>query len=261
MNARHDCLPMHVPPPPFSARRLVAVAGLLLVGALVVLPLDLAVARWAAAEPLPGDLRRMLAWSECFGHGLGAMLILAAIAWLDPPRRVRLPRVALVALAAGLAADVVKLAVARTRPRAFDLGGEVLASFTGWLPLGAGGSDQQAFPSAHTATAVGLALALAWLYPRARWLVAMLAVLVACQRMCGSAHYLSDTLAGAACGLLAGATLLPGGFRSAWLDRLEARWAAACRDVPPAGGAVAAHDTTEDSAPSIHDSSPRSHVA
>ncbi len=121
-------------------------------------------------------------------------------------------------------ADAVKLLLARTRPRAFDLAEPVLQTFIGWFRLGAGGSDHQAFPSGHVATAVGLALALGWAYPRGRWLFAGLAVLVACQRMQSDSHFLSDLLGAAALGFLAGWLFLPGGAWSGWLDRLESRW-------------------------------------
>jgi membrane-associated phospholipid phosphatase len=61
--------------------------------------------------------------------------------------------------------------------------------------------ELQSFPSGHTATAVGLALALSSLYPGGRRLFALLAVLAASQRVLFDAHFLSDTLvaAGIAC--------------------------------------------------------------
>ena len=58
-------------------------------------------------------------------------------------------------------------------------------------------------------TAAGLAAALAWKYPRGRWLFATLAMLGVMQRVATLAHYPSDALLGAALGV-AGAALFLG---------------------------------------------------
>ena len=101
-------------------------------------------------------------------------------------------------LAAGVAADLLKMLVMRSRP--YDL------PFLSWPGLGTFGigcrplrrQRAQSFPSAHTATAVGLAAALIWLYPQGRLVFSLLAVLVGCQRVASGAHYPSDVLVGAA---------------------------------------------------------------
>jgi membrane-associated phospholipid phosphatase len=104
-----------------------------------------------------------------------------------------------------LGANVVKLLVGRIRPRNYDFPmTSVWDTFTTILPLGAGGSPHQSFPSAHTATATGLAVALAALYPQGRWWFATLALLVAVHRVETSAHYPSDVCAGALVGWLIG---------------------------------------------------------
>ncbi len=89
--------------------------------------------------------------------------------------------------------------VARTRPLAFDFHHDVWATFGRWLPAT---SVAQSFPSGHTATAAGLALGLAAMYPKGRWLFLLLAVLVGCQRIECGAHFLSDVLCGAAASCL-----------------------------------------------------------
>jgi membrane-associated phospholipid phosphatase len=66
----------------------------------------------------------------------------------------------------------------------------------------------QSFPSAHTATAFGLALCLASLYPQGKGWFFTLASLVAMQRMVAGAHYLSDVLAGAAIGIVSATFVL-----------------------------------------------------
>jgi membrane-associated phospholipid phosphatase len=204
--------------------RTLVIAAAFLGAAAAALPLDCRLSGWCVEGRVPGDIRRLLTWSESFGHGLGVALIALALFQLDPLRRRTLPRVLAASLGAGLAADVVKLLVARSRPyRAFELHQGLIETFGGWFPLGRGGSSLQSFPSAHTATAIGLALALAWLYPRGRWLFAGLAVLVACQRLQCGAHFLSDVLAGAAVGWLAASAFLPGGFLAGGFDRFEQR--------------------------------------
>ena len=94
------------------------------------------------------------------------------------------------------------------------------SSFGPWLPLGSLGSASQSFPSAHTATAVGLAISLAYVYPAARWLFCVLPLLVAYQRMDSGAHFLSDVLCGAAVGCIVAVVTL----RARWLDEQYSRW-------------------------------------
>jgi membrane-associated phospholipid phosphatase len=131
-------------------------------------------------------------------------------------------------LGAGMAANGLKLLVARWRPRQFDFAGTVQDTFGRVLAFGAGGSAQQSFPSAHAATAVGLTIALSWLYPRGRWLFAALAVLVVCQRVESGAHYLSDALVGLAIGWVVAMPFLRNAWLAAQFDRLERR-ALVCR--------------------------------
>ncbi len=86
------------------------------------------------------------------------------------------------------------------------------------------GSAGQSFPSAHTATAAGLAAALTWLYPQGRLLFPLLAILVGCQRIVCGAHYLSDVCIGAAAGCLVAQFFLRVGRLPAWFDRWEQGW-------------------------------------
>jgi membrane-associated phospholipid phosphatase len=178
-------------------------------------------------------LRHALRVAEPFGHGLGVLLILLCVHQLDPARRWALPRVLAGAWLAGIAANVVKLLVVRVRPHHFAFEGGVWSTFGGWLPLAGAGSGGQSFPSAHTATAVGLAVVLAWLYPRGRYAFGILALLVACQRIAGGAHYLSDVLVGAAIGLVVGSVCTLPCRPWRWTDRWESLrfWR---RQSPPA---------------------------
>jgi membrane-associated phospholipid phosphatase len=210
--------------PAGTAVPLLLASGLFLLLAVAALTVDLRLAAWCKSQQFPSDLKKFFGLTEVFGHGLGVGLILVAIWQLDRQRLWALPRVMATAYGAGLLADLAKLLLGRTRPEFADLHGRVLDTFVGWLPMLSGGSRQQSFPSAHTATAVGLALALAWLYPRGRWLFLGLAVCVACQRISHKAHFLSDTLVGAALGSLSAALFLRAGRVATLFDRWEARW-------------------------------------
>jgi membrane-associated phospholipid phosphatase len=153
---------------------------------------------------------------------------LLAVFALDPARRILLPRVVAMALGGGLLADTLKMLVARTRPRDFNLAGSISDTFGPLFPLGTLASGEQGFPSAHMATAFGLTAGLIWLYPRGRWLFALFAILAGAQRLSSEAHFLSDVVWGAAAGCIAAGLFLPGGLLALWFDRLEAwlgsRW-------------------------------------
>jgi membrane-associated phospholipid phosphatase len=161
-------------------------------------------------KAVDGPLEKVLENCEVFGHGVGATLIVIAVVVLDPLKLRSLHWLFAGSLGSGLVANSIKLFVYRTRPRVFDFEtGTVWKSF---LSASSGGMDVQSFPSAHTATAVGLAVMLASLYPRGRWFFFLLAALVGLQRVFCSAHFPSDVFAGATVGWLVGticATSLP----------------------------------------------------
>jgi membrane-associated phospholipid phosphatase len=219
--------------------RPLALPTMLLGAAAAALAIDCPLARWCIDDNCPGLLGELFGAAKVFGDGFGVMLIGLAIYTLDPVRRWAIGRVMVMSLGAGLAADVVKLLIGRVRPRYFDFQGGVTDTFGEWLPLLGDGAGGQSFPSAHTATAVGMAVALAWLYPRGRWLFALLVVLVACQRVEVKAHYLSDTLAGAAVGWLVATACIQNAWLAGGFDRLERfypsrrRWAAQSRQAVP----------------------------
>jgi len=203
-----------------SARRLLAAAGGLVVIGCLALSIDLPVAAWCKTHRVPGDLGRLVGFAEIFGHTLGAAALLVGTLVLDPAlalpwrgaRGVAVCRLVAATYAGGLATDVVKLLVARVRPRAADL--TALASVAGTFGTGAvaetpGRSDLMSFPSGHAAVAAGLAAALSWRYPRGAVFFTVVAAAAALQRVVSSAHYPSDVAFGAALGL-AGAALILG---------------------------------------------------
>jgi membrane-associated phospholipid phosphatase len=176
--------------------------------------IDMLCAQFFHDVGLGGDVKRLIRLSEVFGWGGSVGLIVLTAAVLDERTwRVAL-RLAAGAWGAGLLADGVKLLIARTRPSAANLQAPVAETFVAWLPLAARdslghgyGHALQSIPSAHTATAAGLAVGLAALYPRGRWLFAAFAVLAGLQRLDAQAHFLSDVLLGGALGCLVGAAL------------------------------------------------------
>jgi hypothetical protein len=136
---------------------------------------DLPVARFFATSPFPGAVRDVIDLSEVFGHGAGVVYLLIAIYLLDEGRRRVIPRIAACSLGAGIVADIIKLMVARTRPRAADLLAESpFDTFGGFLPLSANGANLHSFPSAHTSVAFGLAVAMSVYYPKGRGLFFLL---------------------------------------------------------------------------------------
>ncbi len=205
--------PRRKPTPTGWTRRQLLAAAIVLAGlAAAALAIDLHAARWIDAGRLPGDLRRLLKLAEAFGWGGTVILIIATAATLDPRGWRVVPRLAIGSLGAGLAADCLKVAgIERVRPAA-ALERGLHETFGPWLPvlfhdstLGAYGHKFQSFPSGHAATAAGLAIALAALYPKGRWLFVIFAALACIQRVDALAHYPSDILAGAALGCLFGA--------------------------------------------------------
>jgi membrane-associated phospholipid phosphatase len=192
-------------------------AGLIcLVLGLACLPGDLALARWIGGHALPGDLRKMISYSEVFGHGLGVLWIVITAACLDR----RGPQVArfLLALAflPGLVAGLLKLVVGRSRPYACGPAvTELSQTFVGLFATLRGDThsgllDERiaSLPSAHAATALGLALGLGWLYPRGRWLFLIFALLAGAQRCFSEAHFISDVIFGFAVACFLAAALI-----------------------------------------------------
>lgn len=232
-DARMEFLPDEARP-----RTVYRIGVVLLVAAAACLPVDLWITREVTGDRLLGDVRKALALSEAFAHGFGAAVILLVACTLEPNRR-RIARAAACTFGAGLLANCAKVMIGRTRPNFSQLEGTVWATFTGWAPGLSGEAGHaaktavQSFPSGHAATAVGLAVGLAYLYPRGRWIFVSLATLGALQRVAFGHHFLTDVLVGAALGCLVGASCTDPRGLGVWFDRLERH--AAAVDLIPAG--------------------------
>jgi undecaprenyl-diphosphatase len=90
----------------------------------------------------------------------------------------------------GIATNILKILFGRARPRLLDTDYGM-----SWFRFG---SDWASFPSGHSNTAVAVALAIGLLWPAWRRPLLVVAAIVAASRVVIGAHYLSDTLAGAA---------------------------------------------------------------
>ena len=185
-----------------SIKQLSAIAIVLFACSGIATFIDVQVAQNRFTEFIPGDLRRIVQLSEIFAHGFGIALIMYLLWALAPAKRRLIPRLAACAILPGLAVQLVKLFVVRLRPLHFAADYPVIhpKAWAGFLPVGELNFEyaSQSFPSAHAATAVGLAVGLIWLMPSCRYLFASLAFLAAVQRVAAGAHWVSDVFAGTA---------------------------------------------------------------
>jgi membrane-associated phospholipid phosphatase len=203
-----------------SAFALIVMAGL---SALAVdLPLSRAMVEGQALRPLHEVLNSI----EPFGRPPAVIAVALAVLSCGGARRGAGFRIVAGALVPGLIVDILKLCVARVRPRHFnDFRGAVFNTFSGAFPGIGAGSEMQSWPSGHTAVAAGFCLALSAVFPKGRWLFRILAALVALQRIESGAHYLSDTLFAAAIAYGVFAVVFGRGPIGRWFDRVESRWA------------------------------------
>lgn len=198
-------------------------AGFLALAGLAALSCDLPLALRARDQAYPRFLYQLVQAAEPYGHGIGVGFILLTLYLLAPQRRRALVRIAAMSLGAGLASNLLKLFIHRSRPAHYDFSGGVLDTFKSWATLAWNSAGGQSCPSSHTATAMGVSLGLAWLFPRGRWLFLGLTVLVAAHRVMNSAHFLSDVCWGAALGWIVGVCCLRGIGNLSWFDEFEAR--------------------------------------
>lgn len=191
-----------------SKKPFLIAATLLAMALIAALSVDVSIAHAMNTDSVPGEVQALLNRAETFGHGYGVIFIILTIWILTRCEFRKLTPLIACSLGAGLMADVFKVIIGRSRPYTLpeDFAG---STFTGFMPWWGSESlhdtfahANQSFPSAHTATAFGLAVCLAWLYPQGSRLFYTLAGLVAVQRMVAGAHYLSDVLSGAALGIM-----------------------------------------------------------
>lgn len=168
------------------------------------------------------DLGLGLGWLVASG-GLALLLFLIGRAPRFAERRERFTAWALVPLfvflsvaLSGLAADLVKILVGRTRPKLFFADGTYDWGGLAWR------SDHWSFPSGHTANVAALALALYFLWPRHAVAYALFVLLIALSRIGAAQHYLSDTIGGVWIAVLV-TCYLRGVFRRRGITLADAR--------------------------------------
>ncbi len=216
----HEAVHSHNSPSP--TRQWGAFLFLVLAGILA-LPIDVPLSRAMVQGQALNWLHRFLEMIEPFGQPPAVIAVSLAVLLCGGTRRGAAFRIAAGALLSGLAVDLLKMCVARIRPRHFDFQGTVFDTFSGLLPGMATDSQIQSWPSGHTATAVGFCLALSAVFPPGRWLFRLLAALVALQRIESGAHYLSDTLFAAGVAYVVHIAVFGSGPLGRLFDRIEAR--------------------------------------
>jgi len=202
---------------PRAARRaltgaLLASLGIALLW-LCIVGLDVPLFQWFRTVELPGDVGKAIMLSEAFAHGLSVAMLLVILGVIDPDARRRVGVVAVCAFGSGALASLMKRCVPRLRPpysqESMNSGLDSFPSASWWF---VGAPEQMpsglvelvarepdalhSFPSAHAATAVGLAWGLTWYFRRGGGLFFLLATLAAVQRFVCAAHWPSDILAG-----------------------------------------------------------------
>ena len=198
------------------------VPALFVVASACALFIDIPVSRFFKQVRCPGLVVELLDRAEPFGHFFGAAMVLTAVILLDPAMRRRIGWGIGATLGGGMLANIIKILVQRTRPRASDLiDGTVWETFGGWIQQNLS-SNNQSFPSGHTASAFGLAVILAAWYPRGRWLFITVAALVGMHRIQHLAHFPSDVCVGVAAGWFVAACCIRGDERRLASERLDA---------------------------------------
>lgn len=115
------------------------------------------------------------------------------------------------AAVSGLASDLAKVILCRSRPKLFLQQGIYGFDLFGWHFDHA----WQSFPSGHSATALSAALTLSLLFPRFRPVFIIAGSTIAASRVVLCQHYLSDIVAGSALGAVTVALLYQRYFRNA----------------------------------------------
>lgn len=181
---------------------------------------DPAISAAIRERDLSGDLEKAVLLSEAFAHGSGVLVILMALFLCGIPRG-RLWQILILTVGAGVTANLLKSLFTRVRPYAREALA-VVENSSAFQEMGSGSfwdASIRSFPSGHSATAVAFAIALSYVFPKARWLFVFVALLACYQRIYVGAHYPSDVLWGAAIAGVWGLCCL----KSKWYTRLQER--------------------------------------
>ncbi len=143
-------------------------------------------------------------WVSRTGHGLLGGAVCASLVavglLMGRPREAVAGLLGLFAMiGGGLSVEALKYLFCRSRPLAEGAG-----QFFAVFPCIGKGYALKSFPSGHSVTGFALAYVLSRAYPKASPLFYALATMIALSRVYLATHFLSDVVAGAAVGLLAG---------------------------------------------------------
>jgi undecaprenyl-diphosphatase len=161
-----------------------------------------------AALELPRGFLDLVNWASDFGRGVWPLTPLAILLLACPivclPRLGFMSRGVITVAAArllymfaavaltGLADSILKRIIGRVRPS--ELGPFAFEPFS-WRP------EYASFPSGHTTNVFATLTAVGLIFPRARPVLWVYALGIAASRVIGTAHFVSDVLAGAAFGV------------------------------------------------------------
>jgi membrane-associated phospholipid phosphatase len=208
------------------------IAAILTGLSVAVLPFDFGLAHPDNLEYLPGDLTRFVDLSELFSHGFGVMLVVIGICFLASHQSKFIPRIVMCAFWPAFGVLLLKSLIGRYRPIFYfdeqsnaNFPAGIADTWLGWMP-----GDRinvaygiSSFPSAHTATGWGLAIGLAWVFPKGRWLFFGVAVLGSIQRVTSFAHWPSDVFCGAAIAFVMAGAITQNWGLGYFLGRFENR--------------------------------------
>ena len=173
----------------------------MLIATIAAVFLDEPISTVARAVNLPGDVDQELRFVQQFGQ-VGSIILLVALVWcLQPPpiRRSLLDFGLAVALTSGIAL-ICKMLTGRARP-AFGSPDDFLGPWWNHENLESTWSQNGSLPSSHVAASAVMATWIWIVFPRIRWVGAVLLVLVAVARIRFGSHWPSDILLGAALGI------------------------------------------------------------
>jgi membrane-associated phospholipid phosphatase len=187
----------------------------LLFTVLAILYADQRVALWGHRHPIPdlmrtrpdggtyGDSGRELMFLEQFGQFACSVVVILAVAFVDPAGRRRALALVIGCLVTLAVTHLMKDLAGRSRPFNADAAGSAAGLWEWRGPWWGfhGGIRWGSFPSAHTTAAFALASGIAWFYPRGRCLFMALALTTATLRILHTAHFVSDVIAGIGVGV------------------------------------------------------------
>jgi len=170
----------------------------------------------AGLQLLPGFVVQGADRLEPFGHGFGGVILILTAVFTAGLTFRQAGMLALSSYGSGMTANLIKLLVVRRRPGMLQPGEVPEFPRLSFLPDDrlpefserVVSSGLQSFPSAHTAAAFGLAVALGALFPQCRRWWLFLAAGCGLQRILALRHFPSDVLIGAGIGLVVGSLLV-----------------------------------------------------